>query len=172
MYLERVWLNQKLTIHSLSLCHPITKTRTTTRIKADKDELLKFIKQCQHKTGGISASIGHDPHLLYTLSAIQVLVLLDALHDNVIDLDKVVEFIRSLQQDDGSFFGDKWGEIDVRFSFCAIAALKILKKENEIDLDKAINFVMKCNNFIDGGFGSRPGKASFMFFEFRTTKEV
>ena len=31
-----------------------------------------FIKSCQHECGGISASIGHDPHLLYTLSAVQV----------------------------------------------------------------------------------------------------
>lgn len=128
---------------------------------ANRDEILRFIKQCQHKSGGISASIGHDPHLLYTLSAIQILVILDALDDNVVDLNKVVEFIQSLQQEDGSFFGDKWGEVDVRFSFCAIASLKILKREQKIDLEKAICFVMKCHNFIDGGFGSKPGEFIF-----------
>ena len=35
-------------------------------------EITEFIKSCQHECGGISASIGHDPHLLYTLSAVQV----------------------------------------------------------------------------------------------------
>ena len=40
--------------------------------KMNKDEVLQFIKECQHPNGGISASIGHDPHLLYTLSAVQV----------------------------------------------------------------------------------------------------
>ena len=38
----------------------------------DKQEVLDFVKQCQHESGGVSASIGHDPHLLYTLSAVQV----------------------------------------------------------------------------------------------------
>ncbi len=38
----------------------------------NKQEVLDFIKQCQHECGGIGASIGHDPHLLYTLSAVQV----------------------------------------------------------------------------------------------------
>ena len=36
------------------------------------EEITEFIKSCQHECGGISASIGHDPHLLYTLSAVQV----------------------------------------------------------------------------------------------------
>ena len=40
--------------------------------KMNKQEVLDFIKECQHECGGISASIGHDPHLLYTLSAVQV----------------------------------------------------------------------------------------------------
>jgi hypothetical protein len=40
--------------------------------KMNKDEVLDFVKQCQHDCGGIGASVGHDPHLLYTLSAIQV----------------------------------------------------------------------------------------------------
>lgn len=40
--------------------------------KMDKDEVIDFVKSCQHDCGGIGASVGHDPHLLYTLSAIQV----------------------------------------------------------------------------------------------------
>ena len=39
------------------------------------------------------------------------------LYDNVdaIDVDKVVEYIKGLQQEDGSFAGDKWGEGDKLF---------------------------------------------------------
>lgn len=40
--------------------------------RMNRDEITEFIKSCQHECGGISASIGHDPHLLYTLSAVQV----------------------------------------------------------------------------------------------------
>ena len=41
----------------------------------NREEILTFIKSCQHECGGISASIGHDLHLLYTLSAVQILTL-------------------------------------------------------------------------------------------------
>jgi geranylgeranyl transferase type-2 subunit beta len=40
--------------------------------RMNKQEVLDFIKVCQDDSGGISASTGHDPHLLYTLSAVQV----------------------------------------------------------------------------------------------------
>lgn len=41
--------------------------------RMNRQEIIDFIKACQHECGGISASIGHDPHLLYTLSAVQVI---------------------------------------------------------------------------------------------------
>lgn len=41
--------------------------------------------------GGFAGNIGHDPHLLYTLSAVQVLALFDKL--NVLDADKVANCI-------------------------------------------------------------------------------
>lgn len=51
--------------------------------------------------------------------------------------------------------GDKWGEIDTRFSFCAVACLSLLNRMDAINVDKAVEFVKSCMNF-DGGFGSRP----------------
>ena len=38
----------------------------------EKDEIIEFVKSCHHDNGGFGASEYHDPHLLYTLSAIQV----------------------------------------------------------------------------------------------------
>lgn len=41
--------------------------------RLDKQSIIDFIKKCQCPvSGGISACEGHDPHLLYTLSAVQV----------------------------------------------------------------------------------------------------
>ena len=45
---------------------------------------------------------------------------------DAIDTQKVVSYVSKLQNDDGSFQGDEWGEIDTRFSFCAVATLAIL----------------------------------------------
>ncbi|XP_064649465.1 geranylgeranyl transferase type-2 subunit beta-like [Lineus longissimus] len=125
--------------------------------KMDKDEVIEFVKSCQHDCGGIGASIGHDPHLLYTLSAIQILSLYDALDS--INQDEVVKYISGLQQEDGSFTGDKWGEVDTRFSFCAVASLALLGKLSAINVDSTVDFILSCMNF-DGGFGCRPGSES------------
>lgn len=41
--------------------------------KVDQDEIVEYIKKCQCPvSGGISPCEGHDPHILYTLSAVQV----------------------------------------------------------------------------------------------------
>ena len=40
--------------------------------RMDRQEVLEFVKSCQHPCGGFGAAPRHDPHLLYTLSAIQV----------------------------------------------------------------------------------------------------
>ncbi|TRY84156.1 hypothetical protein DNTS_026052 [Danionella cerebrum] len=115
--------------------------------RMNRDEIIEFIKSCQHDCGGIGASIGHDPHLLYTLSAVQILSLYDSV--NSIDVDKVVEYVKGLQQEDGSFAGDKWGT----FSYFYVGKLDVIKME------KAVEFVLSCMNF-DGGFGCRPGSES------------
>ena len=38
----------------------------------ERSEVFEFVKECQHPCGGVGASVAHDPHLLYTLSAVQV----------------------------------------------------------------------------------------------------
>ncbi|KAI8435597.1 hypothetical protein MSG28_003873 [Choristoneura fumiferana] len=123
-----------------------------------KEEIIEFISSCQDsESGGISASIGHDPHMLYTLSAVQILAIYDRL--DAIDVEGVVRFVKAMQQEDGSFFGDKWGEVDTRFSFCAVMCLSLLHRLDAINVNKAVEFVLSCMNF-DGGFGSKPGSES------------
>jgi geranylgeranyl transferase type-2 subunit beta len=41
--------------------------------------------------GGFGGNVGHDPHVLYTLSAVQVLCLFDRL--DVLDVEKVADCI-------------------------------------------------------------------------------
>ena len=54
----------------------------------------------------------------------QILALYDA--TDKLDIEPLVKYVVGLQQPDGSFFGDKWGEVDTRFSFCAVACLALL----------------------------------------------
>ncbi|ENN71963.1 hypothetical protein HUJ04_003028 [Dendroctonus ponderosae] len=119
-----------------------------------QDAIVEYIVKCQDPdSGGISACIDHDPHILHTLSGIQILAMFDKL--DAIDIEGVVKYVQKLQQFDGSFSGDKWGEVDTRFSFCAVMILSILNRISAIKVQKAVKFVKSCKNF-DGGFGSRP----------------
>ncbi len=73
-----------------------------------------------------------------------------------LDSEAIVQYIKGLQQEDGSFVGDELGEMDNRFSYCAIAALSLLGRLDAIDTGKAAEFIDRCRNF-DGGYGVLPG---------------
>ena len=123
----------------------------------DCEGIAKWVMECQHDSGGFGGGIGHDAHMLYTLSAVQILALLDRM--DLIDGDKIAGYVSKLQQPDGSFAGGEWGEIDTRFSYCALSCLSLISRLYRIDVPKAVDFVLSCMNF-DGGFGCVPGAES------------
>ncbi|KAF9180346.1 hypothetical protein BGZ51_006227 [Haplosporangium sp. Z 767] len=125
----------------------------------DQEQIVDYLAKCQHDNGGFGGHIGHDPHILSTLSAVQVLLTYDRL--DAINVDKVVDYIVSLQNKDGSFSGDSWGETDTRFIFCAVNCLSLLKRldDKRLDMQKTIEYIVRCRNF-DGGFGNAPGGES------------
>lgn len=115
--------------------------------------------------GGWGGNLGHDMHILYTTSAVQILAIagqLDLLEQKEEEegkgtkKDAVVRYINSLQQADGSFAGDQWLEIDTRFSYCAMLTLSILDSLDAVDVESSNEFVVSCQNF-DGGYGCVPG---------------
>lgn len=67
--------------------------------------------------------------------------------------------VASMQLPDGSFQGDQWGEVDTRFVYSAIQALRILGRLEKINVDKTVEWIQKCYNF-DGGYGLVPGAES------------
>jgi len=134
----------------------------------DRDAILDWVFSCfDESSGGFSGNTSHDPHLLYTLSALQILAILDALSDprfSATIANDVASYISSLQLEDGSVMGDKWGEIDTRFSYCALSALSIIGRlhidpPSGFSLTKACDYIASCVNF-DGGFGCVPGAES------------
>src|SRR4051812_15136089 len=109
-------------------------------------ETITFVKSCQHESGGFGAHPGHDAHLLYTLSAIQTLALVDALDE--IEHEGVVNYISNLQdKSTGVFSGDEWGEQDTRFVYTALSALKLLNQLDAVDVEMAVKYIMSCRNY-------------------------
>ena len=84
---------------------------------------------------------------------------------NEIDLEKLALYFKSLQNSDGSFSGDHSGEVDTRFSYCAVSVLSLLGKLDLIDRVQARNFILSCKN-IDGAFGGMPGAESHAAYVF------
>jgi len=154
----------------------------------DRSSIIDWVFTCYDKrTGGFGGNCSspsgnsppcpHDGHLLYTLSALQILAMANALDDERLDKDAIVKFVSSLQNDDGSFSGDEWGEVDTRFTYCALSCLALLSRlplpkwaeDNKsedvnngsdiIDIHKAVYYIISCRNF-DGGFGCVPGAES------------
>ena len=136
--------------------------------------IVDWIDTCfDETTGAYGGDTGQDGHVLYTLSALQVLAMADCL-DRVPNKERVVHFLASLQQPDGSFVGDASmssssssssytataAEVDTRFTYCALSALSILNRLDAIDMDRAVAFVQKCYNPLDGGYGSCIGAES------------
>jgi geranylgeranyl transferase type-2 subunit beta len=48
-----------------------------------REETIEFVLSCQTESGGFGAAPGHDAHLLYTVSAVQILAMVGAF--NVLD---------------------------------------------------------------------------------------
>jgi len=44
-----------------------------------REGTVEFVLSCQPESGGFGAAPGHDAHLLYTVSAVQILATVDAL---------------------------------------------------------------------------------------------
>ena len=148
----------------------------------DREQIVGFVSSCAHACGGYGGNVEHDPHMLYTLSAVQILVLFDALEQVTLlflssllssifvftlsslpldparvsrhlpcvcfphvwvspmsfhtvsscflqlDEEKTVSYVAALQNADGSFRGDEWGEVDTRFTYCALCCLSLLDR--------------------------------------------
>lgn len=138
-----------------------------------RQSIVDWVFSCyDERSGGFAGNVGQDGHLLYTLSAVQILALAHSLDDErlVARKPRIVDFCCRLQQPDGSFAGDEWGEIDTRFTYCALSTLSILhslpdQTENDgsqpsVNIRLAAEYIQKCCNTMDGGFGSVIGAES------------
>merc|ERR1719397_1999643 len=92
----------------------------------DRDKIIEFLVACQ------------DPQ-----SGGQVAVTLDCLDQ--LDTEGVVRYVVARQQEDGSFTGDRWGERDNRFGFCALATLALLGRLDAVDTELAAEFVCRAH---------------------------
>lgn len=74
------WLTEHLRLNGvywgLTAIHLLGKPNALPR-----QETLDFVLSCQHPNGGFGAAPGHDAHMLSTVSAVQILAMIDALDE-------------------------------------------------------------------------------------------
>eukprot|EP00038_Savillea_parva_P012529 m.205262 g.205262 ORF g.205262 m.205262 type:complete len:365 (+) comp22888_c0_seq1:132-1226(+) len=125
----------------------------------DKTWVVARLLACRDtRTGGFAGSPGHDPHVLYTYSAIQALILcdVDINRGGLTDCDGLVEWVASLQDAQGAFSCDEFGDTDTRYTYAALATLRLLGRLDAVDCDAASSHVLKCQT-MERAFGARPG---------------
>jgi len=127
---------------------------------------LEFILSCRCQSGGFSPHPNHPAHILPTLSAVQLLILLgrrDMLEvGGPCRAEEIISYVRSLRLPDGSFRGRTAvaSEGDCRFVYAALCTLSLLIAPADPDgdsqvLDETVAWLLRCQN-LDGGFGCRP----------------
>ncbi|KAF2108989.1 geranylgerany transferase type II beta subunit [Lophiotrema nucula] len=126
-----------------------------------RSDIIDFVLSCLHDNGGFGAAPGHDAHMLYTVSGVQILATLDAFDELEKRIpggrQKIGKYIADLQDPEtGTFAGDEWGEQDTRFLYGALNALSLMGLLDLVNVDKAVEYIQSCVNF-DGGYGTSPG---------------
>lgn len=137
--------------HSLSL---LDKTEFLDTIAND---VIDFMRECQHIDGGYGGGPGQLGHLGTTFAAVNALATLTndkALES--IDRAGVLSFLHDMKQDDGSFTLHKDGEIDSRASYCALAVIRLLNIRDDLLMGNVAEWLLSCQTY-EGGFGSLPG---------------
>ncbi|BEJ13839.1 hypothetical protein CspHIS471_0310130 [Cutaneotrichosporon sp. HIS471] len=130
-----------------------------------RDAMIDYVMKCwDDSAGAFGAHPGHDAHIHATLSALQVLIMQDALER--VDAERVVAFLISLVGADGRVAGDEFGERDTRFSYILVSALSLLGRLDALEAARegkgrklVLDNIVGSMNF-DGAFGAEPGAES------------
>eukprot|EP00830_Metopus_es_P008055 TRINITY_DN1776_c0_g2_i1.p1 TRINITY_DN1776_c0_g2~~TRINITY_DN1776_c0_g2_i1.p1 ORF type:complete len:274 (-),score=51.56 TRINITY_DN1776_c0_g2_i1:15-836(-) len=138
----------------------------TTKDLKDK-EMITFLKSCSTPSGGFGANLLQDPSMTSTHYVVLLFSLYKVIwNKETSEIEKIAQYVSHLQdKKTGSFKGDDWGEVDLRFMYCAVSSLKLLNQLSCFDVDKACEFILKCCN-PDGAFGGVPGAESHAAYTF------
>ncbi len=133
-----------------------------------KQEVLKFVLDCyDENSGGFANNLNHDPHVTSTHYALLIFIIYDVLDEYITPerRDKICQYVKSLQRSDGAVKGDKWGEVDARFAYNALAIVTLLNRADALNVSFLTKWIMRCQNY-DGAFGPVPGAESHAAYTF------
>uniref|UniRef100_A0AAX7TRA5 Protein farnesyltransferase subunit beta n=1 Tax=Astatotilapia calliptera TaxID=8154 RepID=A0AAX7TRA5_ASTCA len=120
-------------------------------------DVCQFLARCQSPTGGFAGGPGQHAHLAPTYAAVNALCIIgtDEAY-NVIDREKLLDFLWSVKQPDGSFVMHVGGEVDVRSAYCAASVASLTNILTPKLFENTTNWILSCQNW-EGGLSGVPG---------------
>ncbi|XP_062857528.1 protein farnesyltransferase subunit beta isoform X1 [Trichomycterus rosablanca] len=146
---SRPWLCYWI-LHSLELLEePVPASMAS--------DVCQFLARCRSPTGGFAGGPGQHAHLAPTYAAVNALCILgtEEAYD-VIDREKLLDFLFSVKQPDGSFIMHVGGEVDVRSAYCAASVASLTNIITPALFEGTPNWILSCQNW-EGGLGGVPG---------------
>ncbi|XP_030070952.1 protein farnesyltransferase subunit beta [Microcaecilia unicolor] len=120
-------------------------------------DVCQFLARCQGPGGGFGGGPGQHPHLAPTYAAVNALCSLGTEEAfNVINREKLLEFLYALKQPDGSFIMHRGGEVDVRSAYCAASVASLTNIITPTLFSGTAEWIVRCQNW-EGGIGGVPG---------------
>uniref|UniRef100_A0A3B3TWD9 Protein farnesyltransferase subunit beta n=1 Tax=Poecilia latipinna TaxID=48699 RepID=A0A3B3TWD9_9TELE len=137
-------------LHSLELLEESIPSAITS-------EVCQFLDLCQSPTGGFAGGPGQHAHLAPTYAAVNALCIIGTEEAyNVINREKLLDFLWSLKQPNGSFVMHIGGEVDVRSAYCAASVASLTNIMTPALFEDTTNWILSCQNW-EGGLSGVPG---------------
>ena len=148
---SRPWLVYWI-LHSLELLGEINSL--TDEVKS---AVVRFLGNCQDPEGGYAGGPGQLAHLAPTYAAVNALTIIGTEEAySVTDRDKLVSWLDTLRNEEGSFTMHRDGEVDIRGVYCALSAARLLNVYSESLFRNTDQWLLRCQTY-EGGFGGCPG---------------
>ncbi|XP_048830448.1 protein farnesyltransferase subunit beta [Brienomyrus brachyistius] len=146
---SRPWLCYWI-LHSLELLDKPVPTSISS-------DVCQFLARCQCPTGGFAGGPGQQAHLAPTYAAVNALCIIGTEEAySVIDRQKLLDFLYSVKQPDGSFVMHVGGEVDVRSAYCAASVASLTNIITPTLFTGTPGWIVSCQNW-EGGLGGMPG---------------
>lgn len=122
-----------------------------------RKQIISFLASCQNPTGGFGGGPGQISHLAPTYAAVNALVILGGEEAyQVINRQRMAEWLDRLRLENGSFVMHEDGEVDIRGVYCALSAARLANVYTPDLFNKTAQWVLLCQTY-EGGFGGVPG---------------
>ncbi|KAJ8269891.1 hypothetical protein GJAV_G00107940 [Gymnothorax javanicus] len=120
-------------------------------------DVCRFLANCQSPSGGFGGGPGQQAHLAPTYAAVNALCIIGTQEAyEVIDRPKLLDFLFSVKQPDGSFIMHVGGEVDIRSAYCAASVASLTNITTPALFDGTPSWILRCQNW-EGGLGGVPG---------------